>query len=80
MFSALREWMGQHGQLATVKVSFIGKSKTIGHKCSHYWFLLSGLEEFMGFSNILGDIGTFLFIFFCRAVSLVEWWFTPRLA
>lgn len=46
--SALREWMGQQGMRDTVKVSFIGKAKTMAQMLALIG-LLSGLETFMGF-------------------------------
>ena len=46
--SALREWMAQQGYSDTVKVSFIGKAKTMAQMLALIG-LLSGLETFMGF-------------------------------
>lgn len=46
--SALREWMAQRGYSDTVKVSFIGKAKTMAQMLALIG-LLSGLETFMGF-------------------------------
>lgn len=46
--SALREWMGKHGKSDTVKVSFIGKAKTMAQMLALIG-LLSELEYFMGF-------------------------------
>ena len=34
MISALREWMANVGDVATVKVSFMGKVKTSGQLCA----------------------------------------------
>lgn len=45
--SALREWMGQQGYSDEVKVSFIGKAKTMAQMLALIG-LLSGLESFMG--------------------------------
>jgi len=75
--SALREWMGQHGSSATVKVSFIGKSKTMAQMLALIG-LLSGLEEFMGFPIYWVTIGTFYYIFL-PCCQFGRWWFTPRL-
>jgi CDP-diacylglycerol--glycerol-3-phosphate 3-phosphatidyltransferase len=57
--SALREWMGQQGSASTVKVSFIGKSKTMMQMLALIG-LLSGLEVFMGFPIYWVTIGTIL--------------------
>ncbi|MBU2976834.1 CDP-diacylglycerol--glycerol-3-phosphate 3-phosphatidyltransferase [Alteromonas sp. C1M14] len=46
--SALREWMAQRGYSDSVKVSFIGKAKTMAQMLALIG-LLSGLESFMGF-------------------------------
>lgn len=46
--SALREWMGRLGVSAQVKVSFVGKAKTMAQMLALIG-LLSGLEIFMGF-------------------------------
>ncbi|MCC2615744.1 CDP-diacylglycerol--glycerol-3-phosphate 3-phosphatidyltransferase [Aestuariibacter halophilus] len=45
--SALREWMGQQGRSDTVKVSFVGKAKTMAQMLALIG-LLSELEVFMG--------------------------------
>ncbi|MCV2884093.1 CDP-diacylglycerol--glycerol-3-phosphate 3-phosphatidyltransferase [Aestuariibacter sp. AA17] len=45
--SALREWMGQQGSSERVKVSFIGKAKTMAQMLALIG-LLSELEYFMG--------------------------------
>ncbi len=46
--SALREWMSELGASNLVKVSFIGKAKTMTQMLALIG-LLSGLDEFMGF-------------------------------
>jgi CDP-diacylglycerol--glycerol-3-phosphate 3-phosphatidyltransferase len=60
--SALREWMGQNGCSASVKVSFIGKSKTMAQMLALIG-LLSGLEYFMGFPIYWVTLGKFLLYF-----------------
>lgn len=45
--SALREWMSQKGLSSSVKVSFLGKAKTMTQMLALIG-LLSGLETFMG--------------------------------
>ena len=46
--SALREWMSELGASNLVKVSFLGKAKTMAQMLALIG-LLSGLDEFMGF-------------------------------
>lgn len=60
--SALREWMGQHGGTAAVKVSFIGKSKTTAQMLALIG-LLSGLEVFMGIPIYWVTLGKILLYF-----------------
>jgi CDP-diacylglycerol--glycerol-3-phosphate 3-phosphatidyltransferase len=60
--SALREWMSQQGSAASVKVSFIGKSKTMAQMLALIG-LLSGLEAFMGFPIYWVTLGTILLYF-----------------
>jgi CDP-diacylglycerol--glycerol-3-phosphate 3-phosphatidyltransferase len=60
--SALREWMGQQGCSATVKVSFVGKSKTTAQMLALIG-LLSGLEYFMGFPIYWVTLGMILLYF-----------------
>lgn len=57
--SALREWMGRYGSASVVKVSFIGKSKTMAQMLALIG-LLSGLEEFMGFPIYWVTLGKIL--------------------
>lgn len=54
--SALREWMSQKGLSSTVKVSFIGKAKTMAQMLALIG-LLSGLETFMGVSIYWVSLG-----------------------
>jgi len=60
--SALREWMGRYGSASVVKVSFIGKSKTMAQMLALIG-LLSGLEEFMGFPIYWVTLGKILLYF-----------------
>lgn len=57
--SALREWMGQRGVSETVKVSFIGKSKTTAQMLALIG-LLSELEVFMGITIYWVTLGYIL--------------------
>ena len=66
--SALREWMGQNGSSATVKVSIIGKSKTMAQMLALIG-LLSGLEYFMGFPIYWVTLGKIL-LYFSAVLSL----------
>lgn len=60
--SALREWMGQNGLSDIVKVSFIGKAKTMAQMLALIG-LLSELEYFMGFPIYWVTLGTILLYF-----------------
>ncbi|MDT0594264.1 CDP-diacylglycerol--glycerol-3-phosphate 3-phosphatidyltransferase [Glaciecola petra] len=57
--SALREWMSQLGEQDLVKVSFIGKAKTMAQMLALIG-LLSGLEYFMGFPIYWVTLGKIL--------------------
>lgn len=57
--SALREWMSQMGATNLVKVSFIGKAKTMAQMLALIG-LLSGLETFMGFPIYWVTLGKIL--------------------
>lgn len=60
--SALREWMGQNGKSDIVKVSFIGKAKTMAQMLALIG-LLSELEYFMDFPIYWVTLGTILLYF-----------------
>ena len=66
--SALREWMGQQGMRDTVKVSFVGKAKTMAQMLALIG-LLSGLETFMGFPIYWVSLGYGL-LYFASLLSL----------
>ncbi|WP_414830811.1 CDP-diacylglycerol--glycerol-3-phosphate 3-phosphatidyltransferase [Alteromonas sp. H39] len=66
--SALREWMGQRGLSATVKVSFIGKAKTMAQMLALIG-LLSGLEYFMGFPIYWVTLG-YILLYFAAVLSV----------
>lgn len=65
--SALREWMSQLGASAAVKVSIVGKAKTMAQMLALIG-LLSGLEEFMGFPIYWVTLGKIL-LFIAAALS-----------
>lgn len=60
--SALREWMGQHGKSDSVKVSFMGKAKTMAQMLALIG-LLSEMEYFMGFPIYWVSLGYALLYF-----------------
>lgn len=60
--SALREWMGKQGKSDSVKVSFIGKAKTMAQMLALIG-LLSELEYFMGFRIFWVSLGYALLYF-----------------
>lgn len=60
--SALREWMGSQGKSDTVKVSFVGKAKTMAQMLALIG-LLSELEYFMGFRIFWVSLGYALLYF-----------------
>ena len=66
--SALREWMGQNGKSDIVKVSFIGKAKTMAQMLALIG-LLSELEYFMGFPIYWVALGTIL-LYFAAVLSV----------
>jgi len=63
--SALREWMAQIGSSATVKVSFIGKSKTVSQMFALGFMIFA--EPFMGLP--IFDIG--LAIYYIAAILTI---------
>ena len=71
--SALREWMAEYGNSADVKVSFIGKVKTLWQLGAIFFFILGGANppilEFMGYPLfvILGYISLYV------SVALTLW-------
>ena len=66
--SSLREWMAEHGQRETVKVSFVGKAKTMAQMLALIG-LLSELEYFMGFPIFWVTLGKILLVI-AAALSL----------
>jgi CDP-diacylglycerol--glycerol-3-phosphate 3-phosphatidyltransferase len=66
--SALREWMGQQGKEDIVKVSFIGKAKTMAQMLALIG-LLSELEYFMGWPIYWVTLGYGL-LYFASFLSL----------
>jgi CDP-diacylglycerol--glycerol-3-phosphate 3-phosphatidyltransferase len=66
--SALREWMSEQGASDAVKVSFIGKAKTMAQMLALIG-LLSGLEVFMGFPIYWVSLGKAL-LWFAAVLSL----------
>lgn len=66
--SALREWMSQQGVHENVKVSFIGKAKTMAQMLALIG-LLSGLETFMGFPIYWVTLGHLL-LYIAAVLSL----------
>lgn len=79
--SALREWMASAGHRDTVKVSFIGKAKTMTQMLALIG-LLSGLEEVMGFplywvslGKVLLLIATFLSVWSMAIYLKAAWRF-----
>ncbi|MET1218419.1 MAG: CDP-diacylglycerol--glycerol-3-phosphate 3-phosphatidyltransferase [Glaciecola sp.] len=66
--SSLREWMGQQGLSANVKVSFIGKLKTTAQMLALIG-LLSGLESFMGWPLYWVTLG-YILLYVATVLSL----------
>ena len=66
--SALREWMGQQGLQDLVKVSFMGKAKTMAQMLALIG-LLSEMEYFMGFPIYWVTLGYGL-LYFSAVLSL----------
>lgn len=66
--SALREWMSGIGASSLVKVSFIGKAKTMAQMLALIG-LLSGLEYFMGFPIYWVTLGKIL-LYFAAVLSI----------
>ncbi|MGS2720250.1 CDP-diacylglycerol--glycerol-3-phosphate 3-phosphatidyltransferase [Paraglaciecola aestuariivivens] len=67
--SALREWMGQQGKQDIVKVSFMGKAKTMAQMLALIG-LLSELEYFMGIRIYWVSLGYILLYF----AALLSFW------
>jgi CDP-diacylglycerol--glycerol-3-phosphate 3-phosphatidyltransferase len=67
--SALREWMSQKGLSSSVKVSFLGKAKTMAQMLALIG-LLSGLETFMGVTIYWVSLG---YIMLYIAAVLSAW-------
>jgi CDP-diacylglycerol--glycerol-3-phosphate 3-phosphatidyltransferase len=65
--SALREWMGQQGKQDLVKVSFIGKSKTMAQMLALIG-LLSEMEYFMGVQIYWVSLG-YILLYFAAILS-----------
>jgi CDP-diacylglycerol--glycerol-3-phosphate 3-phosphatidyltransferase len=65
--SALREWMGQQGKQDLVKVSFIGKSKTMAQMLALIG-LLSEMEYFMGIQIYWVSLG-YILLYFAAVLS-----------
>ena len=59
--ASLREWMAEHGQRDSVKVSFVGKAKTMAQMLALIG-LLSELEYFMGFPIYWVTLGKILLL------------------
>ena len=66
--SALREWMGQQGKSDSVKVSFMGKAKTMAQMLALIG-LLSELEYFMGFPIYWVTLG-YALLYFAAILSV----------
>lgn len=66
--SALREWMGSQGKSDTVKVSFMGKAKTMAQMLALIG-LLSGLEVFMGVTIYWVTLG-YILLYFAALLSV----------
>ncbi|WP_026374945.1 CDP-diacylglycerol--glycerol-3-phosphate 3-phosphatidyltransferase [Aestuariibacter salexigens] len=66
--SALREWMSQEGKNDVVKVSFLGKAKTMAQMLALIG-LLSGLETFMGVAIYWVSLGHVL-LYIAAVLSL----------
>lgn len=66
--SALREWMGQQGKQDLVKVSFMGKAKTMAQMLALIG-LLSELEFFMGVQIYWVSLG-YILLYFAAVLSL----------
>lgn len=65
--SALREWMGQSGLSELVKVSFMGKAKTMAQMLALIG-LLSELEVFMGITIYWVSLG-YILLYFAAILS-----------
>jgi CDP-diacylglycerol--glycerol-3-phosphate 3-phosphatidyltransferase len=65
--SALREWMGQQGKQDLVKVSIIGKSKTLAQMLALIG-LLSEMEYFMGIQIYWVSLG-YILLYFAAVLS-----------
>jgi CDP-diacylglycerol--glycerol-3-phosphate 3-phosphatidyltransferase len=65
--SALREWMGQQGKQDLVKVSFMGKAKTMAQMLALIG-LLSELEYFMGIRIYWVSLG-YILLYFAAILS-----------
>jgi CDP-diacylglycerol--glycerol-3-phosphate 3-phosphatidyltransferase len=65
--SALREWMGQQGKQDLVKVSFIGKSKTMAQMLALIG-LLSEMEYFMDIQIYWVSLG-YILLYFAAILS-----------
>ena len=65
--SALREWMGQKGLQDTVKVSFMGKAKTMAQMLALIG-LLSELQYFMGIPIYWVTLG-YILLYFAAVLS-----------
>lgn len=66
--SALREWMGKQGKSDSVKVSFMGKAKTMAQMLALIG-LLSELEYFMGFRIYWVSLG-YILLYFAAVLSV----------
>ena len=66
--SSLREWMGERGYRDLVKVSFIGKAKTMAQMLALIG-LLSELEYCMGFPILWVTLG-YVLLYFATALSV----------
>lgn len=66
--SALREWMSEQGASDAVKVSFLGKVKTVMQMLALIG-LLSGLEAFMGITIYWVTLG-YILLWLAAALSL----------
>ncbi|WP_158770234.1 CDP-diacylglycerol--glycerol-3-phosphate 3-phosphatidyltransferase [Paraglaciecola sp. L1A13] len=66
--SALREWMGQKGLQDTVKVSFMGKAKTMAQMLALIG-LLSEMQYFMGIPIYWVTLG-YILLYFAAVLSL----------
>lgn len=67
--SALREWMAQLGSSTTVKVSFIGKSKTVAQMLALGFMIFS--EPFMGLPTYEIGLGIYYVAAILTIVSMI---------